>query len=345
MSPAAEPSRAGTPEARLLPSAGNPVPEWGRAGYLEAPRRPRLRYGLFPARAHPQKGTVLLLAGRNECIEKYFETIGDLCRRGFTVAILDWRGQGGSTRQLRNAQRGHVTSFDDYLDDLDRFFDGVVSRETRPPYYFLGHSTGALIALLAAPRYVDRVRRMVLCGPLLSFESLPVSTRALKRIAGFFRAIGLGWLYLGPGGRPAQPMAFAANRLTSDAARYLRNVEMYREHPQLALGGPTATWLHAACRAIDTVTDPDFVARIQIPALFIAAGADEVVSNRAIEALARRLRSASVLTVDGARHELLQEADIYREQVLAAFDAFVPGTDGALSERGDTGETRIDPGG
>jgi lysophospholipase len=32
-----------------------------------------------------------------------------------------------------------------------------------------------------------------------------------------------------------------------------------------------------------------------------------------------------MLTVDGARHELLQEADIFREQVLAAFDAFVPG--------------------
>ena len=33
-----------------------------------------------------------------------------------------------------------------------------------------------------------------------------------------------------------------------------------------------------------------------------------------------------VLTIDGARHELLQERDRYREQLLAAFDAFVPGT-------------------
>ena len=31
--------------------------------------------------------------------------------------------------------------------------------------------------------------------------------------------------------------------------------------------------------------------------------------------------------IDGARHEILQEADIYREQLLAAFDAFIPGTD------------------
>ena len=38
------------------------------------------------------------------------------------------------------------------------------------------------------------------------------------------------------------------------------------------------------------------------------------------------MRSGSLLTIDGARHEILQEADIYREQFLAAFDAFIPGT-------------------
>ena len=36
-----------------------------------------------------------------------------------------------------------------------------------------------------------------------------------------------------------------------------------------------------------------------------------------------------MVTIDGARHEILQEADIYREQFWAAFDAFVPGSDPA----------------
>jgi len=35
------------------------------------------------------------------------------------------------------------------------------------------------------------------------------------------------------------------------------------------------------------------------------------------------------LTIDGAKHELLQEKDFYREQLLAAFFAFVPGSDTA----------------
>ena len=46
-----------------------------------------------------------------------------------------------------------------------------------------------------------------------------------------------------------------------------------------------------------------------------------------MEAYARRLRVGSLLMIDGAQHEILQEADIYREQLLAAFDAFIPGND------------------
>jgi lysophospholipase len=108
----------------------------------------------------------------------------------------------------------------------------------------------------------------------------------------------------------------------------MRNALLYETYPQLALGGPTVAWVRAACIAAETVQSQDFIATLQIPMLFIAAGADSVVSTPAIERYVRRVKSASLLTVDGARHELLQEADVYREQLLAAFDAFVPGASG-----------------
>ncbi|RUV85144.1 alpha/beta hydrolase, partial [Mesorhizobium sp. M1A.F.Ca.IN.022.07.1.1] len=50
------------------------------------------------------------------------------------------------------------------------------------------------------------------------------------------------------------------------------------------------------------------------------------VSTKAVESYARRLRVGSLLMIDGAHHEILQERDLFREQLLAAFDAFVPGT-------------------
>ncbi len=308
----------------LFETPDNPMPPVASAGMIAAQDGKRIRYACFPG-SGPHSGTVVLLPGRNECIEKYYETAGDLSRRGFVVATFDWRGQGLSDRLLRNPQRGHIDRFDSYVDDLEAVLDGVVEPGCGGPFYLLAHSAGALAALLAAPRLTGRVRRMVLLAPLISLTGLPLSMNGVRRVATTAYWLGLGNFSLGRR-RVGAPNPFAGNVLTSDERRYRRNQEIYRLHPELALGAPTASWLRAACYAVAAVQRPEFMARITMPVLFIAAGADQVVSTPAIERFARRLRSGHVLTIDGARHELLQERDRYREQLLAAFDAFVPGT-------------------
>jgi lysophospholipase len=310
--------------------AQNPTPENAQGAYFEGRAGKRIRFALFGATARPHKGTVLLLSGRNEFIEKYFETIGDLQKRGFDVAIKDWRGQGRSDRLLRNRERGYVVSFWDYVADLEQFFQDHVLPDRRGPYYILAHSTGGLIALLAAPAMANRIRRMVLSAPLLSIRGFPISMRTISHLTRTLRMIGLGRLFATGGRRPL--VSFAANRLTSDLRRFERNIALVETFPELGMGGPTVAWVSRVCEAIDTVSEPDFMAKIHIPILFVAAGADEVVSTPAIEAFARGLRSGSIVTIDGARHEILQEADRYREQLLAAFDAFVPGSDPVYSQ-------------
>lgn len=301
---------------------GNAIPPLARAGYLKARDGRSIRYACFGATGRPVRGTVLLMSGRNETIEKYFETIADLQRAGFGVAILDWRGQGRSDRLLRDPQRGHVRSFHDYTDDVDQFFSEVVLPDCRGPFHVLAHSTGALVALLAAPSMVNRVGRMVLCAPFLEVKGFPLSMRATRRVATALGWCGLGSAYVSGG--PRRNVPFPLNNVTTDIVRYSRNLLLGDTHPELGMGGPTVAWIRAAAEAVERVRAPGFVARIQIPVLFIAAGADEVVSTRAIEDYALRLRSGALLTIDGARHEILQEADRYREQFLAAFLGFMP---------------------
>jgi len=303
----------------------NPMPEHAEAGQMSARDGLSIRYALFPATARPLKGTVVLLTGRNECIEKYFETIGDLTARGFGVATMDWRGQGGSGRMLKDPQRGYVKSFMQYVGDLEQFMVEVVLPDCRGPFYVLAHSMGSLVSLLAAPRLFNQVRRMVLIAPLVELVGQPVSSTWLRRLSSIAYLLGLGSRYVSSGPRPPGGPPFAGNKLTSDLARYTRNGSIYDAAPQLSLGGPTIAWIRAALRACDKILDQDFVSRISIPTLIVAAGADEVVSTPALEALARRMRAASLVTIDGAQHEIAQERDIYREQLLAAFDAFVPG--------------------
>ena len=281
---------------------------------------------LSPAPAYALKGTVIILNGRNECIEKYFETVRDLNRRGFMVATFDWRGQGGSDRLIDDPHKGYVKDFDDYVADLDQFFTEVVLPDCRGPYFILGHSTGALAALLAAPRLVNRVQRMVLCAPLIELADQTLAQSTIKLLSGALRFAGFGRRYMVGSSKPRETQPFIGNKLTSDPERYRRNSRLYEEHPLLGLGGPTVTWVNAACRAMSDVVRPEFVSKIQVPALIIAAGSDRVVSTPAIENFVRGLRSGALVTIDGASHEILQEADTFREQLFAAFDAFIPGS-------------------
>ena len=124
----------------------------------------------------------------------------------------------------------------------------------------------------------------------------------------------------------ANPTPFEENIVTSDPVALPTQHRDLRAHPELATGSPTIAWAHAVATASETMHDPEYCAKVQMPILFVAAGADTVVSTRAIERYVRRIRSGSIVTIDGAQHEILQERDYFREQFFAAFDAFIPGS-------------------
>src|SRR5207249_2531379 len=141
------------------------------------------------------------------------------------------------------------------------------------------------------------------------------------------RMFGFGSAYV-PGGDGSVMMMrpFAGDLLTSDPVRYARNVAILESEPTLAVGWPTVAWTDAAFKLMRELSAPSFPARIRQPILIIAAGQDQIVSTAAIDDFAVRLRAGSHLIVPGARHELLMEQDRFRLPVMAAFDAFVPGT-------------------
>lgn len=305
----------------------NPTPENAYSGYIKTPDNIDIRYARWKATAHPSKGTVLLLHGRTECIEKLYETVTDIRKRGFEVLTFDWRGQGGSTRLLKNSLAGYIDDYEQYITDLEAVFKQIALPDCKAPYYIFAHSTGCLVSLLAAPRLGNRIRRMVLSSPLLGLDNRPLPQTGIHYLSGLMCAFGLSENYLGSGSTPAESSTFTNNIYTNDPARFERNRRLVEDFRELAVGGTTAGWVYATCEAMETVHDMDFYSQISIPTLFLIAGNEQVVSNRPIEELGRKLRAGSTLTIDGANHEMMQELDFYREQVLAAFDAFIPGSD------------------
>lgn len=308
----------------LFPTPTNPVPSGAVCGRLKARDGVGLRFARFPPTG-PRRGTVCLFTGRAEQIEKYFETVENLRRRGFAVAMLDWRGQGGSDRLLANPRKGFVASFNDYELDIEVFVREVVYPDCPPPYFALTHSMGGTILIRAAKHGRRWFDRTVAVSPMIRIR---LKRSGLARgAARLFRSAGLGRLYV-PGGKPDDILSrpFEANRLTSDAARYARNAEIARTHPQIGLGAPTIAWVEAAFRATDEFADPAYPSSLRHPLLVIAAGSDQVVSTPETDRFALRLLSGQGLVIPGARHEILQERDAIREQFWAAFDAFLPGS-------------------
>jgi len=315
----------------LAQTPDNPMPVNPVVGFVETPDGATLRFARWKATKRPVKGpvkgTVILLHGRAEFVEKNFETVADLQEKSFDVLTFDWRGQGGSSRMLADKRRGYIDSFDQYITDLNTIMEEIILPDCPAPYYILGHSTGSLVALLAAPGFGNRIRRMVLCAPLLRLGKQSLSQNSLKYLTGFLTTVGLGEVYVAGGANPQQARPFVGNKLTSDLARFDRVRNFAKAHPDLTIGGPTATWLFATIKAMERLENPEYYGQITIPTLLISAGNDQVVNLQAIEELGARLRSGSALTIDGARHELMQERDIFREQVLSAFETFIPGTE------------------
>jgi lysophospholipase len=326
---------AGSPEniasadgAWLRERKDNPCPEGATAGKIRTPDGVSLRYARWRTTHPPFRGTAVLLQGRGEYIEKYYETVGNLREGGYDVLTFDWRGQGGSDRLLTDTRRGYVDSFDQYVADFDTILTDVALPDCRLPLFVLAHSTGSLVALLAAPGLANRVERVLLSSPLIRFGSTPVPQGWLKMFAGVFSAIGLGAAYLQPRSASESVVAFPDNVLTSDMRRFTRNAEFGAAFPELTIDAPAAAWLYAACQAMDRIDDSDFLGAITVPVLLVCAGNDKVVANRPAEEIGRRLRSGRTLTISGARHEMLQERDIFREQLLAAFRGFTGGDNG-----------------
>lgn len=310
---------------KLVSIPANPVPDDAVAGNVKTRDGVNLRYARF-APPPGRKGTVVVLQGRAEFIEKYFETARDLRARGFAVATFDWRGQGLSDRRLSDRHKGYVRDFSQYATDLDTVMEQVVLPDCPPPIYALAHSMGAAVTIRACHagrRWFDRV---VLVAPMIALPPSRLTTMA-GPLTRFMRLLGRGGAYVPTGGSDVSGSEdFLGNVLTSDPVRYARNAAVLEEEPALGLGAPTIAWTDAALKQMRQFRSPGYAGQIRQPMLLVAAGRDVVVSTPAIEEFAFHLLAGRHLILPGSLHEILQEQEQYRSQFWAAFDAFVPGT-------------------
>ena len=302
--------------------AGNPVPANASCGYLDVSDTLKMRYGLFPALGEA-RGTVCFLQGRGECMERNFETIRDLTERGYQVAALDWRGQGGSPAASGPDRHGHISTFSHYLSDFTKFMNEVVLPDCRPPYILLGNSMGGHIGLRMIAKH-NWFAAAVMVAPLIDIPSTHLPRWLKVAVVNGMTYLGLGRLKVPLHvSRLIRPEDFPKNPLTSDKTRFMRNMRLWQEAPHLSAIAPTVGWVSAALRSCRKLRALNDSTPLRCPALLVIAGQDVVVANETIQQFARFVPGAATITINGAKHDILAEIDTIRDQFFAAFDAFV----------------------
>ena len=120
------------------------IPDCGKVDIFSTFDGAVIRYGLWPVEG--EKGTVVLLGGRTDFIEVFYEDIYLWRARGYSVAVMDLRGQGLSHREHPDRDRQHITSFESHTKDLKCFFDQKLTGKLPAPFTLLGYSAGGLCA-------------------------------------------------------------------------------------------------------------------------------------------------------------------------------------------------------
>jgi lysophospholipase len=289
-------------------------------GFIHSSADGLLRYSFKQEQS--SRGTIVIVPGRTEFIEKYVEVCWDLRNIGYSICVYDHLGQGKSARQLNDPEKGHITDFTIYVSDLVKILESVVLQTPKEPVYLLAHSMGATISSLASQRCAETISGLILVSPMFQINTgiflPPILAEALCE---FVCLTGGGSRYVWGGGPFNPDMDFTDNPLTSDPDRFRFNSELARKNREIAQGSPTFGWLQQAYKAMRQVRGQ--IAEIPCPTIIFRSIDEHVVGLKEMENYCNGVISCQLVTYRNCRHELLMERDEIRSDLFTRIRQFL----------------------
>lgn len=312
-------------EDRFLEPAG-----W-RWHNLKTKEGKRLRFGSIYPESRIPSAVVVVLPGRTEFIEKYFEIARDLSRQNLAIWIMDWQGQGLSDRVAGGKDGRHISPpFARHVDDLHEFILGYVKHACvhpdvgRIPMMMLAQSMGANIGLRYLHKYPGMFAAAALLTPMLGIQAVrkypafilgPVLSLVAKIVPGAY-AFGQGPWIAGERQSPAL-------QLSHDPVRAAVHDAWFTANPKLRTSGVTYSWLAHALSSCAYLKRGELLKAINVPCLFALAGKETLVDNAAIRKAADAIPVSKVVEFAESGHEILMETDAVRQQFLEIFHLFI----------------------
>ncbi|GAB6154309.1 alpha/beta hydrolase [Desulfosporosinus burensis] len=117
---------------------------------------------------HEVKGVVCLVHGMGEHSGRYAHLALALTQAGYALMSYDQRGHGKSL-----GQRGHTTSYETLLDDIDCFKQECLKHFSKIPFFLYGHSLGGNLVLNYCLRRQPKFKGVIVTSPWLRLTIEP----------------------------------------------------------------------------------------------------------------------------------------------------------------------------
>ncbi len=125
----------------------------------------------------PARGVLVNVHGLGDHSALYPAVVEHFTARGFVVHAPDLRGNGRSP-----GQRGYISRWDVYREDLRRFLELVRAEDPGLPLFVLGNSLGGLIVLEYALQHPAGLRGVIAAAPPLGSLGVPAPLLALGKL-------------------------------------------------------------------------------------------------------------------------------------------------------------------
>ena len=271
------------------------------------------------------KGTIFLQSGRTEFIEKYYEVISEFIDRGYAVAMMDWRGQGLSSRVSKNIRIGHIDNFKTFDDDFIKIVEECFKKRCPTPFIGFGHSMGGCLLASYFTSEKNVLEKCILCAPMVSVRANAMSRRIVK-LLGLLDNIGYGSF---PMQKPSWDSEdgwieepFEDNALTTDRERFERSFKFLKKCPELGVKGITVGWLKHALNRTNQFKKIQWNIAIKRPLLLLDATEDKLVNSHLNKELLGQSDLVEIKSLK-SQHEIMMETDEIRDEAWKSIDNFL----------------------
>jgi lysophospholipase len=267
------------------------------------------------------KGSIVIVHGLSEFINKFYEFIYYSLNQGYNVFIYDQRCHGLSGRLTDQLDLLHVDRFNDYVKDLSQFVETVVKKIADEPIFLYSQSMGGAECALYLAEHSDNIKKAVLAVPMFQPVVDVVPYRIARAGVGFARHFyGNKTKFLLS--KEFNPDIKYNESQGTSRARFEHNMKMRIENPNYRSTPMSFGWTHNSLIVRKSIFKSKNIKGIKTPILLLTAKKDRVVESKPHYKFAEKCKVCKLVELENANHALLASDNQTLKQVLEIIYGF-----------------------